>query len=334
MEEFLEKLRCPQCRGDLRAERIESTAGEQARGVKGARCVSSCSGFYPIRDGVLELTTPDLQYSNDAPATGSPQLSQREHFDKWARSGAQTYDDFMRQPCMQGTIATVYPRFTRRIRKDGWLLDIGCGTGKFSLAMAAQGARVVAFDISRELVAQAAREAENRGLSERVLFFVADGDEPPVKDGSFDFASTMGVLHHLPDPQKACVSIQRALRAGGIHFFSENNDSLLRPIFDWMMRIAPLWDEEAGEEPLLSASKIRSWHRGIDVSFDFFYSVFIPPHLANAMGGRIGKSMVIATDVVFNAIPGICRLGGLIHGVVEKSADASSRPVADKPEAI
>jgi SAM-dependent methyltransferase len=79
------------------------------------------------------------------------------------------------------------------------ILDAGCGMGKFSLAAAQSGARaVIAVDLSEAVeVAHAnLRHVPNVHVVQASIY------ELPFRPGTFDFVFSIGVLHHLPDPEK------------------------------------------------------------------------------------------------------------------------------------
>jgi SAM-dependent methyltransferase len=96
-----------------------------------------------------------------------------------------------------------------RPRPGGRYLDVGCGTGDDSLALAARyGAAVVGVDTSEAMVG----EARRRGLAEAV---VADAHALPFEDASFDGASADRVLQHLEDPRAALAELVRVTRPGG-----------------------------------------------------------------------------------------------------------------------
>jgi magnesium-protoporphyrin O-methyltransferase len=84
----------------------------------------------------------------------------------------------------------------------GWLpptvssaLDVGCGTGLFSLTLAQRGADVLAVDLAPQMVAATAAAAAAAGLSERVRSEEAAIDELA---GSFDLVVCFDVLIHYP----------------------------------------------------------------------------------------------------------------------------------------
>ncbi len=90
----------------------------------------------------------------------------------------------------------------RGLDDSSTLLDMGCGTGTFALAVAPRCARVIAVDVSPAMVAHVAAAAEARGLANVEViqggFLTHHHEGPPV-----DFVFTRNALHHLPDFWKA-----------------------------------------------------------------------------------------------------------------------------------
>ena len=64
----------------------------------------------------------------------------------------------------------------------GPVLELGCGTGRVSLAIAAAGIDVTGIDISPRMIAAAQAKAERRGLSERCIFQSGDMADPQIAD--------------------------------------------------------------------------------------------------------------------------------------------------------
>jgi SAM-dependent methyltransferase len=92
-------------------------------------------------------------------------------------------------------------------------LDVGCGTGAVSRAVAAGAAPELVHGIDRSggFVEYAARQAGRA----TVRFSVGDALELPVADGTFDVAVSGLVLNFLPDPARAVSELRRAVRRGG-----------------------------------------------------------------------------------------------------------------------
>ena len=91
------------------------------------------------------------------------------------------------------------------------ILDVGCGTGRYSAALAAHfGARVVAVDPSAKMLAEA-RKKPARG----VRFERAAAESLPLPDASVDMVFGSMVFHHFDDPDRAVGEFRRVLRPGG-----------------------------------------------------------------------------------------------------------------------
>ena len=97
------------------------------------------------------------------------------------------------------------------------LLDVGCGGGFLSarLAEAVAPGELVGIDVEPSQVDMAKEEAAQRGLS-NVKFQVADAQELPFADGSFDVVHLGGVLLHVADVDRALAETRRVLRPGGM----------------------------------------------------------------------------------------------------------------------
>jgi ubiquinone/menaquinone biosynthesis C-methylase UbiE len=100
-------------------------------------------------------------------------------------------------------------------RGYGRSLEIGAGTGYFSLNLLQAGAvrEATCTDISPGMVRTLAGNAERLGLDVRAAR--ADAESLPFPDQSFDLVLGHAVLHHLPDLQRAFDEFHRVLRPGG-----------------------------------------------------------------------------------------------------------------------
>jgi SAM-dependent methyltransferase len=101
------------------------------------------------------------------------------------------------------------------------VLDLGCGTGRFSGNLAElTGGRVKALDVSRELLALAPRRAD-------VEYFEGSATSLPFPDETFDLVWSCLVLGALrgQDLVAACGQIVRVTRPGGLLFLVENTSS-------------------------------------------------------------------------------------------------------------
>jgi ubiquinone/menaquinone biosynthesis C-methylase UbiE len=94
------------------------------------------------------------------------------------------------------------------------ILDVGCGTGSltFALAKAADLGEIRAIDYSPVFV-----EAANlRNTNPRIKISQADACALPFEGGTFDRALALLVLHFVPDAAKAVAEMRRVVRPGGV----------------------------------------------------------------------------------------------------------------------
>jgi SAM-dependent methyltransferase len=91
------------------------------------------------------------------------------------------------------------------------VLDAGVGGGRYALLAGTSGARVVGLDLSSAV--EKARE-NCRNLT-NVVIVQGDLLNPPIADAAFDFAWSIGVMHHCPNPRKAFAEVARTVKPGG-----------------------------------------------------------------------------------------------------------------------
>ncbi len=93
------------------------------------------------------------------------------------------------------------------------ILDLGCGTGNYSLEMARRGSLVTGADISDGMLSEAKRKAEALGLS--IDWVQADCTDLPFASGTFDAVVTVTALEFVNDPRGALLEGMRVLKPGG-----------------------------------------------------------------------------------------------------------------------
>ncbi len=94
--------------------------------------------------------------------------------------------------------------------KDKSVLDFGCGAGTQVFDLADKGVRrVVGLDIQAPLIADGQREAERRGVTDRVAFTTAT-------DETFDVVVSLDAFEHFSDPAAMLALMHDRLKPGGI----------------------------------------------------------------------------------------------------------------------
>lgn len=99
----------------------------------------------------------------------------------------------------------------RQVAPGADVLDVGCGSGRYLLALDRNGYKVVGADLSREALAP---------LDPQCTRVVADVRQLPFSDRSFDAVTCYGVLQHLArgGRAKAAAELFRVLRHQGLAF--------------------------------------------------------------------------------------------------------------------
>ncbi|MEO8765780.1 MAG: class I SAM-dependent methyltransferase [Ginsengibacter sp.] len=100
------------------------------------------------------------------------------------------------------------------VNKETYALDIGCGTGRWTKFLSAKAGFIEAVDPSDAIFAadKLLRDVPNVRLTK------ASVDTLPFPDETFDFAMSIGVLHHIPDTQQAMNDCVKKVKRGG-HFY-------------------------------------------------------------------------------------------------------------------
>jgi SAM-dependent methyltransferase len=215
-------LSCPRCGGEL-----------SATGGDAATLVCPRAHRYPVVRGVPRLFE-------------AAQLSEQER---------RTSEAF-------GFSWTHYPKqnpYTEEQSRDWFLplepsdfegkliLDAGCGLGGFCEYALSWGARqVVGVDLSEAI------DAAHERLGDSVTLVQADLLRMPFPAGSFDLGYSIGVLHHLEEPERGFRALAEMVRPGGYVFAwvygRENNwwivhlvDPLRKHVFSRLPKWATKW---------------------------------------------------------------------------------------------
>jgi ubiquinone/menaquinone biosynthesis C-methylase UbiE len=130
-----------------------------------------------------------------------------------------------------------------RRRPGMTVLDMGCGAGTHTVQPCLalfENCRIVATDLSPDLLRLLRRQVEQDGLQSRVTCVCTDAMNDYFKPECFDIVVGSAILHHLLDPLRALRAAYRALVPGGVALFYEPFEGLgvLRVVFDLILERA------------------------------------------------------------------------------------------------
>ena len=103
------------------------------------------------------------------------------------------------------------------------VMDVGCGGGLLSEAMAQAGANVVGIDLSPELLEVAKLHALGAGLSNIEYQLQTAEDMANVHPEQFDLVTCMEMLEHVPAPEAVLDACVKLLKPGGLLVLSTLN---------------------------------------------------------------------------------------------------------------
>ena len=191
--ELLELLRCPRT-GERLA--LEAPEYEGSRIRSGWLVAKTSANRYPIREFIPRF----VPESNYAASFGL----------QWNYFRQTQLDSQSGQPISEHRFWETTAWDRERLR-DQWVLDCGCGAGRFAEVALAAGAKVVAVDVS------SAVDACYANLKEYANLHVVQGDiyALPLARHCFPFVYSLGVLQHTPDVAKAFAALPPMVASGG-----------------------------------------------------------------------------------------------------------------------
>jgi SAM-dependent methyltransferase len=172
------------------------------------------------------------------------------------------------------------------VRPMGRGLEIGAGTGYFSLNLMRQGilSEVTCTDVSSGMLEALAMSAERLGLHVDTVACAAEN--LPFESGTFDVVFGHAVLHHIPDLERAFSEFRRVLKPGGLVAFcgepSSTGDRLAAYPKRAALAAAPVWRRVMGARKRQGSD--GSWGKDEEAKLEPYVDVhaFTPDDLERA----------------------------------------------------
>jgi SAM-dependent methyltransferase/uncharacterized protein YbaR (Trm112 family) len=218
---LLEDLVCP-CGGELKLTRVLESKRQNSQEIMNGwlRCVV-CGGNFPIIRGVprmligpLQATLPseypeffadaDEQVRGEPAADSTAKVRTMRSFGyEWRH-----FSDF--RPEGETNFRWYFAAFPSESLQGKVLLDAGCGKGRHIFFAAQHARKVIGVDLSPAVDAA----FDNAGHLENVHIVQGDLFHLPLRPQTFDMVYSLGVLHHLPEPEAGFREILRYGKRG------------------------------------------------------------------------------------------------------------------------
>lgn len=192
-QEHTKYLACPSCGGDLAVTKIESVKQDS------------------IESGILQCLNCKVTFDI---ARHIPRFVPIENYAsgfgfQWNKHARTQYDSYTGTKISERRFFEE-TRWSRELH-GLTVLEVGCGSGRFTEQAASTGAMVVSMDYSYAVDANYA----SNGHKDNVLIVQGDIYAMPFKANFYDRLFCIGVLQHTPDVERAFFSLPKYLKPGG-----------------------------------------------------------------------------------------------------------------------
>jgi len=218
---LLKYLVCPGCKNKLTLKEFsyDLKGKEIEEGYLGCK---KCSAIFPIINGIPRMLPFNVINSNiltdflEKHASKIPEYSKDNDagFEILKKRTSESFGfqwnvfSYMFEEYEKNFLNYIKPLKPSFFKKK-IVLDAGCGFGRHTYYAAKYGAEVIGFDLSDAV------DAAKENCKEFDRVHIVQGDIYNLPFGkSFDFIMSIGVLHHLPNPQRGFMKLVELLKSG------------------------------------------------------------------------------------------------------------------------
>jgi 2-polyprenyl-6-hydroxyphenyl methylase/3-demethylubiquinone-9 3-methyltransferase len=183
-----------------------------------------------------------------------------------------------------GTLQTINPLRTTFIMeklavRNPRILDVGCGGGILSEALAKAGAQVTGIDLSQASLQVARQHAQKQGLE---IDYRYESVEEIAQEqmASFDVVTCMEMLEHVPQPDKVIAACAQVLGPAGFAFFSTINRTPKAFLFaivggEYILHLLPRGTHTY--QKLIRPKELKEWAAAAGLEFSRLSSLIYNP---------------------------------------------------------
>jgi ubiquinone/menaquinone biosynthesis C-methylase UbiE len=220
--------------------------------------------------------TSDSQVELNGPSDSGHVHASQEHVTAHFDSDAPYWDGVYRGADLQGRIyqlrqaVVLEDVLAAQLPEGASVLEIGCGAGHLTAALAERGLHVDAVDVSQAMVDATADRIRQTGFAGQVAVAIADAHALPFESSRFELVVAVGVIPWLHSPSDSLEEMARVLRPGGQLILTADNRARLSSFTDpraMLALITPLrraWRALTRRRPRPLAANRLDFPRRID----------------------------------------------------------------------
>jgi ubiquinone/menaquinone biosynthesis C-methylase UbiE len=164
------------------------------------------------------------------------------------------------------------------------ILEIACGTGRFTVMLAERGADIVGLDISGPMLQQGRQKARAADVADHLEFMRGDAARLPFPDDHFDAVFAMRFFH-LADTPAAFLSEMRRVARDQV-FFDTFNRFSTRSIYNWALPMGSRLYSRLEVQRLLDDAGLQL----ADAAHDFVFPYGLYRQLPNKLASAFWKA--------------------------------------------
>ncbi len=162
--------------------------------------------------------------------------------------------------------------------KDKKILDVGCGGGILSEALAKAGGHITGIDLSASAIKVARKHQNNLPESHLNIDYQLSSVEDFAERYSerFDMITCMEMLEHVPDPASCIKACSKLIKPNGKLFLSTLNRSPKSYLFaiigaEWILKLVPRGTHDYAK--FIKPSELSQWLREANLSAQNFHGI-------------------------------------------------------------